>query len=30
MLCDAGIAPPQLDDFYLEYGRVASARPFFG
>ncbi|WP_121067207.1 DinB family protein [Chachezhania antarctica] len=23
---DAGLSPPQLDDFHLEYGRVASAR----
>ena len=29
MLSDAGIAPPQLDDFYLEFGRVASAKPFW-
>lgn len=24
-----GIAPPQLDDFYLEYGRVPSAQAYF-
>lgn len=29
MVADAGIAPPQLDDFHLEYGRVPSARPYF-
>lgn len=29
MLSDAGVAPPQLDDFYLEYGRVPSAKPFW-
>jgi len=29
-LQDAGIAPPQLDDFYLEYERAASARPYHG
>ncbi len=26
---DAGIAPPQLDDFFLEYGRAAIAREYF-
>ncbi len=26
---DAGIAPPQLDDFHLEYGRVPSAQAYF-
>ncbi len=25
----AGIDPPQLDDFYLEYGRVPSAQAYF-
>lgn len=25
----AGIAPPQLDDFHLEYGRVPSAQTYF-
>jgi len=29
MVRDAGIAPPQLDDFHLEYGRVPSARSYF-
>lgn len=29
MVADAGIAPPQLDDFHLEYGRVPSARVYF-
>ncbi len=29
MVADAGIAPPQLDDFHLEYGRVPSARSYF-
>lgn len=28
-LQDAGVAPPQLDDFYLEYGRAPSAKPYF-
>lgn len=28
-LSDAGIAPPQLDDFYLEYGRVPSAMDYW-
>lgn len=28
-LHDAGIAPPQLDDFYLEYGRVPSAEEYW-
>lgn len=27
-LGDAGIAPPQLDDFFLEYGRVPSAMDY--
>ena len=27
-LQDAGVAPPQLDDFYLEHGRVPSAMPY--
>jgi uncharacterized damage-inducible protein DinB len=30
MVSDAGIAPPQLDDFHLEYGRVPSAQVYFG
>ena len=25
----AGVAPPQLDDFYLEFGRVPSAQAYF-
>jgi uncharacterized damage-inducible protein DinB len=29
MLSHAGVAPPQLDDFYLEDGRVATARPYW-
>ena len=29
-LSDAGIAPPQLDDFYLTYGRVPSAAALRG
>lgn len=29
MIGAAGIAPPQLDDFHLEYGRVPSAQPYF-
>lgn len=28
-LSDAGVAPPQLDDFYLDYGRVASAAAYW-
>jgi uncharacterized damage-inducible protein DinB len=28
-LSDAGVAPPQLDDFYLEYGRVPSAAAYW-
>ncbi|MEM9318396.1 MAG: DinB family protein [Pseudomonadota bacterium] len=28
-LQDAGIAPPQLDDFYLEHGRVPSAQAYW-
>ena len=28
-LPDAGIAPPQLDDFYLEFGRVPSAAVYW-
>ena len=28
-LQDAGIAPPQLDDFHLEDGRAETARPYF-
>lgn len=30
MVGDAGIAPPQLDDFYLEFGRVPSAQAWYG
>ncbi|WP_375173835.1 DinB family protein [Pseudooceanicola sp.] len=26
---DAGIAPPQLDDFYLDHDRAPSARPYW-
>lgn len=26
---DAGIAPPQLDDFYLDFERADSAQPYF-
>lgn len=26
---EAGVAPPQLDDFYLEHGRVPSAKAYF-
>ena len=29
MVVDAGIAPPQLDDFHLEFGRVPSAQDYF-
>jgi len=29
MVHDAGIAPPQLDDFHLDYGRVPSAMAYF-
>lgn len=29
MIGEAGIAPPQLDDFFLEFGRVPSARAWF-
>lgn len=29
MLSAAGIDPPQLDDFYLEFGRVPSAAPYW-
>ncbi|MEM6388450.1 MAG: DinB family protein [Pseudomonadota bacterium] len=28
MIAEAGIAPPQLDDFFLDYGRVPSADAF--
>ncbi|MEL6532789.1 MAG: DinB family protein [Pseudomonadota bacterium] len=28
MIAEAGIAPPQLDDFFLDYGRVPSADTF--
>ena len=26
---DAGIAPPQLDDFFLEFGRAPIAQEYF-
>ena len=29
MLSDAGVKPPQLDDFYLDDGRVETAKPFW-
>lgn len=29
MVLEAGIAPPQLDDFHLEYGRVPSAAAYW-
>ena len=29
MLSHAGIDPPQLDDFYLEHGRVPSAAAYW-
>lgn len=29
MLSHAGVEPPQLDDFYLDYGRVPSARRYW-
>lgn len=29
MLSDAGVKPPQLDDFYLNEGRVETAKPFW-
>ena len=29
MLSDAGVDPPQLDDFYLDFGRVPSAQIFW-
>ena len=29
MLSHAGVAPPQLDDFFLEYGRVPSAQEYW-
>jgi len=29
MIGDAGIAPPQLDDFHLDYGRAPGAQAFF-
>lgn len=29
MVADAGIAPPQLDDFHLEHGRVPSAQAYW-
>ncbi len=29
MLSQAGANPPQLDDFFLEFGRVASAKPYW-
>lgn len=28
-LSDAGVPPPQLDDFYLEFGRVPSAKAYW-
>ena len=28
-LADAGVPPPQLDDFYLEFGRVPSAEAYW-
>lgn len=28
-LSDAGVSPPQLDDFYLEFGRVPSAAAYW-
>ncbi|MEM1273356.1 MAG: DinB family protein [Pseudomonadota bacterium] len=28
-LQDAGVAPPQLDDFFLDHGRVPSARAYW-
>lgn len=30
MLSHAGIDPPQLDDFYLEHGRVPAAQAYWG
>ncbi len=30
LLSHAGVAPPQLDDFHLEYGRVPSAAAYWG
>ncbi len=29
-LSDTGITPPQLDDFYLEFGRVPTAEAYWG
>lgn len=29
MVADAGIDPPQLDDFHLDYGRVPSAQAYW-
>ena len=29
MLSEAGVKPPQLDDFYLGDGRVETAKPFW-
>lgn len=29
MLLEAGITPPQLDDFHLDHGRVPSAQAYF-
>ncbi len=29
MLSEAGVKPPQLDDFYLDDGRVETAKPFW-
>ncbi|MGI9391343.1 MAG: DinB family protein [Boseongicola sp.] len=28
-LSDAGVSPPQMDDFYLEHGRVPSAQAYW-
>ena len=30
MVLEAGIDPPQLDDFHLQFGRVPSARAYWG
>ena len=29
MLSHAGVEPPQLDDFYLEFGRVETAKGYW-
>ncbi|WP_298492215.1 DinB family protein [uncultured Maritimibacter sp.] len=29
-LSDAGISPPQLDEFFLTYDRAETAKPYFG